>query len=346
MPAAPRSHLLAMMAIAVLVTAAPASAALTSRWSSSFISWQPQLLPRAAGSPQLDFLNLFTDGGAHPVVRLEWIRPEDGVVRASSSSTNLTPQSVVLGSISFAASQPLGDVMVWTSGPGTTDALASYTAPGPGGPGAGFLNRTPAWRITVPTSGGGMPPMFFANVENGADLEVVIQMPSDHVRVWDRNGALLQDVDLPSSVGGDRFTSYTVYPTDTDGDGRQELIVQFPDLATGGTRVGVLGSSSPVTVPPSAPAPGPTLAPLAPNPMWARSLISWTLSASGPVSVRVYDAGGRQVRTVMEGVAPAGTYGQSWDGRDDEGRRLSPGVYMVEVAAGGQRQSRKAVLLR
>jgi flagellar basal-body rod modification protein FlgD len=64
--------------------------------------------------------------------------------------------------------------------------------------------------------------------------------------------------------------------------------------------------------------------------------------------VRVYDAGGKLVRTVAEGAFSPGRHAVDWDGRNDGGWRVPAGVYCYRiehltgaVAAGG-----RCILLR
>ncbi len=334
------------LALATLVPARPALALIETRWTEPMQQWQPIPVARDIGDPRLDLLNLQTDPGPHPRFHYEWVRSEDGVVRASTAEV-LDTTPTTLGALSLFSPPRLPDLFVWMDGIRGTE-LVCYTAPGPGGPGPGYTNRAPAWRITVSPAGGAMPPLYFVNVEGGGDIDIVIHFPQDALKIYDKNGSLLQSIDLSQATGGDRFTTYDVSFADLDGDGRDEILVTHPDNGPSGVSVSVLGTNEPVSVAPPTTGIGPALAlaPLSPNPMRARSLVSWTLPQAGHASVRVFDAAGRGVRTLMEGSAPAGTYSQAWDGRDDDGRRLSPGVYMVEVAAGGLRQSRKAVMLR
>lgn len=337
---------LALAAAATLALAGPALAAIGTRWTQPMPLWQPILLPREEGGSQQDLLNPRVSIGAHPAYHFEWIRPEDGVVRASTAPTHPDDVPLFLGTLSLDSPPRLPEVFTWVTG-SINDQLHCYAAPGPGGPGPGFLDRPSRWRILVPTSGGGLPPLYFLNVEGGADHEVVIQAPRDVVSVYDKNGVLLQAINLSQAVGGDRFTDYQLSFADMEGDGRNEIIVTYPDNGpAGGVAVSVLGSSAPTNAPAGRVPVAPSLAPLAPNPAQGRSLVTWTLPQAAQASVRVYDAAGRQVRTLLDGASPAGTYSQAWDGRDDDGRRLPAGVYMVEVAAGGFRQSRKSVMLR
>ena len=53
------------------------------------------------------------------------------------------------------------------------------------------------------------------------------------------------------------------------------------------------------------------------------------------VEVAVYTLGGTKVREVRSGVQSAGVHTETWDGRDDQGDLLAPGIYflLVEVDA-------------
>jgi hypothetical protein len=85
-----------------------------------------------------------------------------------------------------------------------------------------------------------------------------------------------------------------------------------------------------------------------PNPAWSGTTIAYRAPAArGGLTVRVCDLSGRVVRTLLAG---RGTDDEgptvAWDGRDDGGRRLSPGIYWVELRAGGERRSARLVLMR
>ena len=65
------------------------------------------------------------------------------------------------------------------------------------------------------------------------------------------------------------------------------------------------------------------------------------LFASAPVRVKVYDLAGRLVRDVYQGTETDGMHAHRWDGRDEEGQAVSPGVYVyrVELNADADRQA-------
>lgn len=83
-----------------------------------------------------------------------------------------------------------------------------------------------------------------------------------------------------------------------------------------------------------------------PNPMSDATSIRFALPASGSVSVDVFDAGGRVIRTLAQGALAAGPHSVSWDGRDAEGRQVSSGVYYYRVKTAGEEQTRKILLVR
>jgi serine protease AprX len=69
--------------------------------------------------------------------------------------------------------------------------------------------------------------------------------------------------------------------------------------------------------------------------------------AARSVRVRAHDAAGRAVRTLWSGTVASGSSSEvTWNGRDDDGRSLAPGVYWVAVAGDGDLASARVVLLR
>jgi len=65
------------------------------------------------------------------------------------------------------------------------------------------------------------------------------------------------------------------------------------------------------------------------------------------VRLQIYDLLGRKVRTlVQQEKYPAGHHTILWDGRDDFGKRVSAGVYLVRFKAGEFSATRKLVVLK
>ncbi|MBE0433911.1 immune inhibitor A, partial [candidate division WOR-3 bacterium] len=59
-----------------------------------------------------------------------------------------------------------------------------------------------------------------------------------------------------------------------------------------------------------------------PNPFKQAAAMSYQVAASGPVRLRVYDALGRLVSTLVDAVREPGYYTVTWPGRDDQGRKV------------------------
>ncbi len=59
--------------------------------------------------------------------------------------------------------------------------------------------------------------------------------------------------------------------------------------------------------------------------------INFLVARDGDVELKVFDATGRAVRTIVKGSMPAGSYRAVWNGTDDAGRLLSHGIYFIHL---------------
>ena len=62
--------------------------------------------------------------------------------------------------------------------------------------------------------------------------------------------------------------------------------------------------------------------------------------------VRVYDASGRRVATLLDSELAPHTHRLVWDGTDASGAAVGSGVYFVRIEVGERVVSRKAVVIR
>jgi hypothetical protein len=75
------------------------------------------------------------------------------------------------------------------------------------------------------------------------------------------------------------------------------------------------------------------------------STLSYTMAKPGHVTLKIYDAAGRELRTLVDQDAAAGTFRALWDGRDDTGSLVGHGVFFARfVATGMPTETRKIVL--
>jgi hypothetical protein len=86
------------------------------------------------------------------------------------------------------------------------------------------------------------------------------------------------------------------------------------------------------------------LSPPFPNPMRDAVTIHFVTAGPGPVRVAIHDVSGRHIRTLEDEPREAGAGVLRWDGRDDRGTRMAPGVYLVQMRTRGSVLSRRIVL--
>jgi len=83
-----------------------------------------------------------------------------------------------------------------------------------------------------------------------------------------------------------------------------------------------------------------------PNPFSVSTRVLYQIAESGSVSLSVYDATGRLVRTLVDENLPAGVYSATWNGRDSEGAPVPNGVYFYRLTSGGHNLTTKTVLMK
>ena len=101
-----------------------------------------------------------------------------------------------------------------------------------------------------------------------------------------------------------------------------------------------------VVIPPTAGEAGAPAAELAlgqafPNPATNAATVPYTMASSGPVRLAVYDALGRRVALLVDGVVPAGEHRAPFSAG-----ALAGGVYVVRLEADGQTRTRRLVVTR
>lgn len=83
-----------------------------------------------------------------------------------------------------------------------------------------------------------------------------------------------------------------------------------------------------------------------PNPFNPNTNIAFDLPRAERVSLRVFDVQGRLVRTLVNGQTPEGRKIVQWNGLDNAGRPVSPGVYFCSLNTPEGAFTRKMVLTR
>jgi hypothetical protein len=82
-----------------------------------------------------------------------------------------------------------------------------------------------------------------------------------------------------------------------------------------------------------------------PNPFTRTTSLGFDLPRAGRATIVVFDAAGRAVKRLLSSDMPAGSHAIVWDGTDDLGRVVRPGVYFYRLTAPGAQASRRMVRL-
>jgi len=89
-----------------------------------------------------------------------------------------------------------------------------------------------------------------------------------------------------------------------------------------------------------------TLHGAAPNPFNPATTLSYDIASGGRVSLKIYSIDGRLVRTLVDETVLPGRYSTVWQGRDDGGRTVASGTYVVRLVAPGRTETRRMMLLK
>jgi photosystem II stability/assembly factor-like uncharacterized protein len=84
-----------------------------------------------------------------------------------------------------------------------------------------------------------------------------------------------------------------------------------------------------------------------PNPFNPSTVIRYDVpTGGGLVTLRVYDVGGRIVRSLVDGPQTEGEKRATWNGRNDTGNRVATGVYFYRMTGPGFEMTKKMVMLQ
>ncbi len=119
----------------------------------------------------------------------------------------------------------------------------------------------------------------------------------------------------------------------------------------GGSTVGTVrmgtGDVTPLSSPQTGVAAGTRLLAPRPNPFHPSTALPFVLENAGTAQIRIYDATGRLLRTLVDAHVSAGSHRVNWDGRDESGRLLASGTYFYELVVDGHVvETRQAVMLK
>ena len=83
-----------------------------------------------------------------------------------------------------------------------------------------------------------------------------------------------------------------------------------------------------------------------PNPFNPETTISYSVKEAGHVKLEVYNVKGQLVKTLVNEDQPTGHYKLVFNAKDDRGRSISSGVYMLRMTAPGYHKTTKMILMQ
>jgi hypothetical protein len=83
-----------------------------------------------------------------------------------------------------------------------------------------------------------------------------------------------------------------------------------------------------------------------PNPFNPKTTISFDMPKSGFANLSIYNAKGQLVKTLTNGLTKAGDNSVVWQGTDNNGSRVSSGLYFYKLSANGKTETRKMMLMK
>ena len=157
-------------------------------------------------------------------------------------------------------------------------------------------------------------------------------------RVDGRND--LWEVHIKPSSNNDITVTLSSPSSDCDDDDAvctadDKLLSNEPTATISGPSAKVVAASAPLG-----------LAPNAPNPFNASTLIPYRLATPGAVRLEIYNLLGQPMRTLVDQFQDVGSYQVSWDARDQRGAAVAAGVYLVRLHYPGGVQTRHLLYLK
>jgi len=85
---------------------------------------------------------------------------------------------------------------------------------------------------------------------------------------------------------------------------------------------------------------------ISPNPFANNALISYTLTQKGNVQIELYNSLGQKKLTLVNEIKLPGSYHLRWSGYNENGKKLSSGIYFLKIRSNNSEIIRKLVLMQ
>jgi len=166
---------------------------------------------------------------------------------------------------------------------------------------------------------------LFSYIDCNEDIELLLYRINNGGHGWPGPGGHI----LPASLG----------PVNHDIDAAVEILNFFNRNPMATPVVSVDSNTGPQIDRPS-------LITSYPNPFNPMTVIQFTLPAADQVSLKIFDLGGRLVKSFGSVSLPGGEHAFTWNGQDAAGRPVSAGIYLGVMTTGGYQQTVKMNLVK
>jgi len=82
-----------------------------------------------------------------------------------------------------------------------------------------------------------------------------------------------------------------------------------------------------------------------PNPFNPSTTIRYSISENKHTTLFIYNSLGQKIRTLVNELQTPGIHAVQWDGCNDEGQKVSSGVYIYQVLSGKYKNSKQMILV-
>ena len=83
-----------------------------------------------------------------------------------------------------------------------------------------------------------------------------------------------------------------------------------------------------------------------PNPFNSSTILTYEIERWENVTLKIYDILGREVRSLVSSLLKPGNYVVIWDGRNNQGKEVSSGIYFYLLKAGERKEGKKMLLIK
>jgi len=196
--------------------------------------------------------------------------------------------------------------------------------------GAGLDLREP-WDICFDCNNN----LYIADVYNNRIIQLDVW--GNKLLTFGTQGKEAGEFKLPQGLAVSPDGKY-VYVIDTHND-RIQRFKMFIDIGTGGPQLAGKRKKAPMPL-------TYILGQSYPNPWKQTTSINYQIANAGNVSLKVYNTLGQVVKTMINQNHLPGYYSVKWDGKDDNDRKVSSGIYFYRIVSGEFSDTKKMIVLK